>query len=131
MPALNFQDRWADAVEIGARHASGIYMSIGTMLPKRTTIRKPGRATPGQTLYLYTGQHTPACRKLGEVTCLAVTPVLVTPEGEIKLAGYRMSPIKCETFARLDTAGQLGAAEFVEFFRLTYGLPFMGELIAW
>lgn len=131
MPALNFQERWSDAVWIGAMHATGQYAAIGTMLPKRTTIRKPGRATPGQTLYLYTGQRTPACRKLGEVTCLAVTPVLVAAEGEIKLAGYRMSPIKCEAFARLDTAGQLGAAELVEFFRLAYGLPFVGELIAW
>lgn len=131
MPALNFQERWADAVEIGAHHANNVFMSIGTLTPKRTTIRRPGRAKPGQTLYLFTGQRTPACRRLGEVTCLAITPVLINDVGAIVLAGYGLSVEKCEVFARLDTAGQLGAAEFVEFFRLAYGLPFEGELIAW
>lgn len=41
MPLINFQRRWADPVEIGARHATGVYMSIGSTLPKRTTIHQP------------------------------------------------------------------------------------------
>lgn len=77
MPLINFQAQWADAVEIGARHATGVYMSIGTVLPKRTTIRRPGRAKVGDTLYLYEGLRTKASRKLGEVMCLATTPVSV------------------------------------------------------
>jgi hypothetical protein len=131
MPALNFQARWADAVEIGARHANGVYMSIGTTIPKRTTIRKWGRAWEGQTLYLYTGQRTPQCRKLGEVLCLFVTPFTISKEGVPRLGGYPLNMDEIERLARLDTAGQLGGPEFIEFFRDAYGLPFDGGLYGW
>ena len=42
-----------------------------------------------------------------------------------------MTAAESETLARLDTAGQMGIEEFVEFFRSQYGIPFAGELIIW
>lgn len=131
MPALNFQARWADAVEIGAQHANGVYMSIGTTIPKRTTIRKWGRVWVGQTLYLYTGQRTAQCRKLGEVLCLFVTPFIISENGVPRLQERVLNVDEIERLARLDTAGQLSGAEFIEFFRSAYGLPFDGGLIGW
>jgi hypothetical protein len=130
MPAFNFQARWAEAVEIGAKHATGVY-SIGTTIPKRTTIRTWGRAWPGQTLYLYTGQRTAACRKLGEVLCLFATPLAISENGVMRLGEHVLNMDEIERLARLDTAGQLGGPEFVEFFRSAYGLPFDGGLYGW
>ena len=59
MPAYNFQARFAPLVESGQ---------------KRQTIRRTAKcAMPGATAYLYTGQRTEHCRKIGEGT---ITDVL-------------------------------------------------------
>ena len=131
MPALNFQERWSDAVQIGASHANGVFMSIGTVLPKRTTIRKWGRIWIGQRLYLYTGQRTAKCRKLGEVICLSATPFTISENGVSRLGEYALNQAEIEHLARLDTAGQLSGPEFIDFFRSAYGLPFDGGLYGW
>lgn len=137
MPALNFQAQWADAVELGARFANCEIAPVAMLdlIPKRTTIRRPGRVKPGDTLHLFTGQRTKECRKLGQALCLAVTPITIGEPDEygpvIFLAGRGPSPAECEALARLDTAGLWGAAELITFFRDTYGLPFKGELICW
>lgn len=117
MPALNFKADWADDVERGV---------------KRTTIRKAGRVKEGDTLYLYTGQRTNSCRKLGESMCLAVTRFYITGNGDRVILGQSdLDDAQLERLARYDTAGQLGAEDFVNFFFATYGLPFDGELISW
>lgn len=116
MPAINFQARFAPDVESGRKH---------------TTIRRRGRAQPGQTLYLFTGQRTKQCRRLREALCLGVTSFRISPFGTCLLGGAILLKYELESLARLDTAGQMGATEFVEFFRSTYGLPFDGELIIW
>ncbi len=131
MPAFNFQARWADAVWIGAMHATSQYAAVGTIVPKRTTIRKWGRAWPGQTLYLYTGQRTAACRKLGEVLCLSATPFTISEAGVPRLGDHALNAAELERLARLDTAGLLGGPEFLAFFRDHYGLPFDGGLYGW
>lgn len=143
MPALNFQSQWADAVEAGALLANGADVVLMHKLftpaevrPKRTTIRRPGRARPGDTLYLYTGQRTKACRKLGEVLCLAVTPVKIrrlvdTHEPVLFIGSAGLMDARLDRLARLDTAGLWDAAAFIAFFERAYGLPFDGELIAW
>ncbi len=115
-------------MEIGARHANGVYMTI---IPKRTTIRTWGRCWPGQTLHLYTGQRTAACRKLGEVLCLFATPFTISENGVPRLGGYPLNMDEIERLARLDTAGQLSGPEFIAFFREHYGLPFDGGLYGW
>jgi len=64
MPALNFQARFADAVERG---------------DKTQTIRAP-RKRPfkvGDNLYLYTGMRTKWCRKLLDAVCIGVDPIRI------------------------------------------------------
>ena len=143
MPALNFKVAWADAVALGARLANCEIAPVAMvdLIPKRTTIRRLGRAKLGDTLYLYTGQRTKECRKLGEALCLFVTPVRIARErltrgaymhlGTAQTDKALLSGPRLERFARLDTAGQWGAVEFIRFFEDTYSLPFDGELIGW
>ena len=132
MPALNFQKQWADAVEVGALLANGWCTPPNPCKPKRTTIRKPGRAKPGQVLYLYTGQRTASCRKLGEVLCLAVTPVRFSAEFDVIWLGNQLLlRDQFEAFARLDTAGLWGWEDFARFFAETYNDNRHFELIGW
>lgn len=116
MPALNFQLRWAPDVESGKKH---------------TTIRKARRVQVRDNLYLYTGQRTKQCRKLGEALCLGVTDFRINNSGFCYLDGKLLLEPDINYLAWLDTAGQLNATEFVDFFRQAYGLPFYGELIIW
>ena len=64
MPALNFQEQFAAAVESGE---------------KRQTIRSE-RKRPikvGDTLYLYTGMRTKRCRKLGSAGCVGIEEIRI------------------------------------------------------
>ncbi len=139
MPLLNFKPEWANAVELGAMHANGERImrvaDDNLVLPKRTTIRKPGRAKPGDTLYLYTGLRTKRCQKLGEVLCLFVTPIFVwrTQDGipMVELSGRLLDDEQIDRLARIDTAGLWRMPQLVNFFGKHYGLPFHGELIGW
>lgn len=139
MPAINFQAQWADAVEYGALLANSAVgeavsfaksVTDGLLLPKRTTIRRPGRARPGQTLYLFTGQRTAQCRSLGRALCLAVTTVYVVDDS-IRLNSQWLTFEETATLARLDTAGLWEASELIDFLKKSYDLPFRGELICW
>ena len=138
MPALNFQARFAPLVESGE---------------KRQTIRayrKDDRdAQAGDTLYLYTGMRTKACRKLGEARCKGVTPVAInrsekpwratkyivysyeiwTGAGVAQQYRSRLSDRQVANFARAD--GFNNAKEMVAWFEKTHGLPFEGLLIRW
>jgi len=119
MPALNFQNRFADQVESGQ---------------KRQTIRLQ-RKRPivvNDKLYLYTGMRTKHCRKLGETYCRQVTPIkmgrnyvhLMT-EGE----PWDMGPPAREWFARRDGFDSWKA--MCQWFSRQHGLPFEGVLIVW
>lgn len=67
MPAYNFQKQFAPAVERG---------------DKNQTIRSSIRgARPGATAYLYTGQRTTKCRKLGTGTVTGVYPIEIGRTG--------------------------------------------------
>ena len=116
MPMLNFQARFADAVASGA---------------KTQTIRATLRAKVGDTLYLYTGARTKACRKLGEGVCTAVWraviqtgSVLVEYDGGLFLTGCNLDP-----FAIAD--GFANFSEMREWFSKQHGLPFTGYLYTW
>lgn len=121
MPALNFQKRFADAVESGA---------------KRQTIRAPRRdgrpnATVGDRLYLYTGMRTKGCRKLGEAICTRRSKFVISPERTMFIDGVRMKRGgQAEyVFARAD--GFENALSMTAWFEQYYGLPFEGSLIVW
>lgn len=117
MPTLNFQKQFTPLVELGS---------------KRQTIRgrrkRPIRV--GDTLYLYTGMRTKACRRLGEVVCAKVADVVV--EESYLIVGmncYRSWDYRCDAFARADGFPSFEA--MLEWFRRQYGLPFRGQLIKW
>lgn len=117
MPALNFQARFADLVESGE---------------KRQTIRalrKDGRdPKPGDTLYLYTGMRTKACRKLLEAECRSARPVTILDVG-VCLGDDLPRRAERESLARAD--GFDTESEMVRWFQKTHGLPFKGLLIRW
>lgn len=122
MPALNFMERFADDVESGR---------------KRQTIRplRKRPIKPGDKLYLYTGQRTKHCRKLGEAVCISVEPMRITAEApQLRAFGYRtvvgwIDVAPKDGFARAD--GLSSWDEMREWFANRYGLPFEGVLVRW
>ena len=126
MPALNFQAQFAGLVERGE---------------KTQTIRayrKDGRdPKPGQTLYLYTGQRTKQCRKMGEAVCKSVEVINFDERGNVTVGpndewwpGDFRDPYAAERrFARRD--GFNTFREMRDWFEKTHGLPFEGLLIRW
>ncbi len=120
MPALNFQARFADAVESGQ---------------KRQTIRRVWKRPikQGDTLYLYAGMRTKRCRKLMTADCLSVRPVTIDVAHYVfrhtivagKYGGYD----HLNRFAKQD--GFDSWEEMRDFFKRKYELPFDGVLITW
>jgi hypothetical protein len=66
MVAFNFQKKFADAVESGA---------------KLQTIRQKRRCKAGDAVQLYTCQRTKNSRKLRDAVCVAVDSVTLTKDG--------------------------------------------------
>lgn len=123
MPAYNFMARFAPLVESGE---------------KRQTIRQTDKgAKPGDTAYLYTGQRTKQCRKLGEGLILSVLPIEIGKHacGEPYATvtdGMKLMHIVHEDFYGLAIAdGFANGEEMVAWFEARYGLPFLGYLHEW
>jgi hypothetical protein len=129
MPAYNFKRVFADCVRAGvdqafaARHPE--------VRPKRQTIRqrRKRRTRVGETLYLYVGQRTKRCEKLGETTCKAVVPIVIHADGAVDLGGQKLTNEEREALARND--GFEGLDDFYGFFEQGYGLPFEGVVLKW
>lgn len=115
MPAINFKKQFAELIESGE---------------KRQTIRplRKRPIKPGETLFLYTGLRTKQSRKLKEVVCKNVSPVIIGP-GWIEL-NERMLDMK-ETYEVARRDGFIKLLSFFNFFRKQYGSPFYGVLIQW
>lgn len=110
MPAYNFKERFASAVEQGIKRS--------TIRPRR---RNPSR--PGDPLYMYTGMRTRACRKLTTATCRQVRPIIIGSD-QVWLDGEQLSVEQIRQLAQV--------AEFFDFFRQHYGLPTTEmDLIEW
>ena len=112
---VNFSPKFAPLVESSA---------------KRQTIRKLRKRPikPGDTLRLYTGMRTKACRLLGEAVCADVASVSIYDE----LHGLRLRGCIVDTreeFAAAD--GFASYAEMLAWFERTHGLPFAGVVIRW
>lgn len=119
MPAINFQPRFADMVASGQ---------------KRQTIRKTCRVKIGDTVYLYTGQRTKQCRKLGEGVVTAVHSVNLIwntylEQPYILVATLPLPLWEIDVFAGND--GFADAREMFDWFGETHGLPFNGWLVKW
>jgi len=117
MPALNFKKEFAEMVKSGE---------------KRQTIRKfrkDGRdPKAGQTLYLYTGQRTIKCKKLGEAICTETTDIIID-YGKIYLNNFPTTELESLKLAIAD--GFHTYKEFQDFFNKHYWFPFYGLLIRW
>lgn len=118
MAALNFHARFAPLVESGK---------------KKNTIRRTRRAKPGDILYLYTGQRTKACRKLGEGICTDVTEVTINRHWfvERRMDGV-LTSFRDE--AKHEIAVLEGFKDWPEmrdWFKAKYGLPFTGFMHFW
>ena len=128
MPAYNFMERFSPLVESGK---------------KRQTIRRTSKgAKVGDTAYLYTGQRTKHCRKLGEGVITDVRAVTIGREKHGKAyAIIAMQRFPENEWTRIATGATLNALaradgfangdEMVAWFEDKYGLPFDGYLIQW
>ena len=115
MPALNFSPQFADAVESGE---------------KTQTIRRHRKKpiVAGDTLYLYTGQRTKNCRKLGEVVCRSVQDIAI---GEVVISVDGLPLDYDRRSLLIERDGFDLDMSFRAWFRDHYGLPFHGQLIVW
>jgi hypothetical protein len=118
MIAINFKAKFADLVATGK---------------KTQTIRRTNRFKVGDTLQLYTGQRTKACRKLGEAVVTDVIGVGIYNDGVVFpiCDGFFFASNKgTSNFAKKD--GFKDFEEMKAFFVAQYGdLPFEGYLIQW
>ena len=120
MPAYNFQARFAPLVRAGL---------------KKTTIR--GRdAKVGSTAYLFTGQRTRACVRLGQAKISVVLPIEIGRHacGEPYASLGSVAPLHLvhdglDALARND--GFQDGNEMADWFAAQYGLPYKGYIIEW
>lgn len=118
MPAYNFKQQFAEAVESGEK--------FSTIRPYRKDGKDPQE---GQMAYLYTGMRTANCRKLGEGTIADVKTIAITTQGSLQVDGDLVMPIGRKIIALAD--GFDDYQQFVDFFDNQYGLPFHGLHISW
>ena len=124
MPAYNFQARFAALVESGR---------------KQQTIRQTAKgAKPGATAYLYTGQRTANCRKLGEGVITEVRQIEIGRNGcgepyanVTGPDGVARHVVHKHLDALAEADGFSSRAEMIEWFEAQYGLPFRGYLHEW
>lgn len=113
MPALNFQPRFADLVESGH---------------KTQTIRKTLRGKVGDTVYLYTGQRTKNCRKLGEGRIVLIQAIKIRRQG-VYFGNTLLPGKEHDELAAAD--GFSSCTEMFDWFEKQHGLPFDGFLYKW
>lgn len=124
MPALNFQKRFAELVEIGRKNQ--------TIRPLRKDGRNPHE---GDRLYLYVGMRTKYCRKLGEGICTEVQQFILEDDGRVIVGTEEIDYFDKEKLAQDD-----GFNTFDELYEYLKDriwqngpteLPFHGLLIKW
>ena len=101
--------------------------------PKTTTIRamrkKPFQK--GDSLYLFSGQRTKNCRRLGKVTCRKTEELVIEEESpgvyKIIINGANLSDEAAKNVALED--GFTTFKEMILWFRKTHGFPFVGQRI--
>lgn len=126
MPQFNFQARFADAVESGA---------------KRQTVRVVRKRTPrvGETAHLFTGLRQPGARVLGRHPITDVRPIFIDTFGVVTLAeatdpdavyhGRQLADERLQPFVEAD--GFETIEEFLDWIEDAHGLPFQGHVTYW
>jgi hypothetical protein len=119
MPAYNFKKQFIAPIRSGE---------------KRTTIRPYRVSRPtrvGDTLYLFTGQRTKHCERIGDYECIGVEPIRIDPiHWTVHLNGSEVCIVEIWNMAKSDGFQEI--SQFFEFFLKVYGtdMPKM-ELISW
>ncbi len=125
MPALNFQERFAESVKLGLidRHAPSA--KTCSIRPER---KRPIK--PKDSLYLFVNQRTKKCERLGQSICDYVSRLRIDRDG-IFFLDYCSHWLKFtdDSIAILD--GFQDWFEMRDWFEQRYGLPFTGVLIEW
>ena len=128
MPALNFKPEFIDKI----------------LTEEKSQTIRPTRKHPikvGDRLYLYTGQRTKQCRKIGEAVCSKVSPIAISTcsferEYRVILDGREMTQREIREISSAD--GFEDIKDFLSFFfehkrSETDGVitGFTGQLIKW
>jgi len=125
VPAFSFKPYFADDVEAGRKRQ--------TIRLERKDQKPPCKL--GDTLMLYTGLRTKACRRLGTGKCTLLKRIELhrgTPcQGNyiILLDGIQITDVNATAIARAD--GFKDTSELFNWFNRQYGLPFRGWIIQW
>lgn len=113
MIAINFSPEFVDDILSGK---------------KRQTIRRTLRCKIGDSLQLYTGQRTKACRKIADAVCTDTDYCAIRPE-YITFGDADKHP-SADEFARAD--GFVDYADMVKWFQTKYDQRcFIGHVIKW
>lgn len=126
MPALNFLKQFAPLVELGLSQPDHPEAKRQSIRARRKDGRDP---RPGQTLFLYTGQRTLYCRKLGEDECKSTEPIAIENWHNVVVGIKSLDLDEEKMLARAD--GFPTAEDFFSFFEKKHGFPFYGLLIKW
>ena len=125
MPALNFQEQFAEPVRLGCidRNAPGVKTQSIRQIWKRPI-------KPSDDLYFYIGMRTKKCERLGQGICHHVTRLIIYEEdiGFLDFVHHWMSFDLNEIAVR---DGFRDWPEMRDWFKKQYGLPFEGVLIEW
>lgn len=130
MPTINFQSQFAPGLLAMLDKA---YQKRTGIRPKTTTIRKVRKKNAikkGDVCYMYIGQRTKRCMKLGECYCKAIEPVFIDEtrnEIIVKVDGMQLDFDKAQMMARED--GFENITDMARWFKMIHGLPFAGERI--
>ena len=116
MPSLNYQARWAEDVESGAKS-----QTFGKCRTHPIIV--------GHMLYHYNESQINAGRWLRTDVCTRVVPGTITGYGDLVLDGIAQTEHESERFAQLE--GFESYDEMWAWFYETYGLPFVGDVIHW
>ena len=129
MPSINFT-MFIEAVENGIAELEGRPLPHPGVRPKRQTIRAL-RKVPikvGDTLHLFTGMRTKACRRLGTSKALGIEPIRLS-WGRCEFAGMRPTAWALDRLASADGFADL--RPMLDWFEKTHGLPFRGVVVRW
>ena len=130
MPSLNFQKQFMPGI---LAMLDKDYARRTRIKPKTTTIRakrkRPFRK--GDSLYLFAGQRTKYCQRLGKVTCRKTEEFAIEEESpciyKIIINGTILSDEAAQEVAMED--GFTALIDMIKWFRKAHGLPFEGQRI--
>lgn len=129
MPSLSFQKQFAPGIHAmldkDYRKRTGIKAKTTTIRAKRKNpIHK------GDVLYLFVGQRTKYCQRLGKVICKKIEEIVIDETRDsilINVNGIRLNYEEAQILAEDD--GFEGVKQMVKWFSRVYKLPFTGDRI--